>query len=311
MMVVILSILFLLVFLFISTFSGEVVQNDKIKIIPLKGIITSTGSDGGILSEKGASADSLIKEIKKADNDPSIKAIIFEINSPGGTVVGTKEIANSIEKSEKPTVAWIREIGTSGAYWVSSSCDYIVADSMSLTGSIGVSSSYIDFAGLMDGYGVNYNRLIAGEYKDIGSPYKNMSSGEREFLENQLDTVHKMFIAKIAENRGLEYTEVKKYANGAPILGINAYEYELVDEWQIIIQRGESMIDELIVNVSPRKFRKLNNQKFIEGLANYIKENLEISPNTINIMSSDEISRSLGMESQLKEKRILDIRPKY
>ncbi len=87
-------------------------------------------------------------------------------------------------------------------------------------------------------------------------------------------------------------------------------EYEGIDEWQLILRRGESLIDELIVNVSPKKAKKFNEAKFIESLANYIKEKMEISPNVIQVMTPDEISRSLGMETQLKEKRILDLRPK-
>jgi hypothetical protein len=87
-------------------------------------------------------------------------------------------------------------------------------------------------------------------------------------------------------------------------------EFEGVDEWQVILRQGESMMDELIINVSPVKSKKFSEQGFTTKLNQYIKEKMEISPNMINVMTPDAISRSLGMETQLKEKRILDLRPK-
>src|SRR3989344_1868620 len=79
--------------------------------------------------------------IKEADSDSVIKAIILEINSPGGTVVASQEIAQEVENIKKPTVAFIREVGASGAYWIASEADVIVASEAAITGSIGVTSS--------------------------------------------------------------------------------------------------------------------------------------------------------------------------
>ncbi len=118
-------------------------------------------------------------------------------------------------------------------------------------------------------------------------------------------------ISRVSEVKDVKFDKVK-----GTLIDLNQFytimpEYEAIDEWQIILQRGDSMLDKMIVNVSPKKSKKLKEKKFIENLMNYIKEKMEISPNIINLMSPDEISRSLGMETQLKEKRILDLRPKY
>jgi phenylacetate-CoA ligase len=117
-------------------------------------------------------------------------------------------------------------------------------------------------------------------------------------------------ISRVSEVKDVKFDKVK-----GTLIDLNQFytimpEYEGIDEWQLILQRGESLIDELIVNVSPKKAKKFNEAKFTESLANYIKEKMEISPNLIRVMTPDEISRSLGMETQLKEKRILDLRPK-
>jgi len=117
-------------------------------------------------------------------------------------------------------------------------------------------------------------------------------------------------ISRVSEVKDVQFDKVK-----GTLIDLNQFytimpDFDGIDEWQLILQRGASMIDELIINVSPKKSKKFNEAKFMETLNSYIKEKMEISPNAINIMTSDEIQRSLGMETQLKEKRILDLRPK-
>ena len=117
-------------------------------------------------------------------------------------------------------------------------------------------------------------------------------------------------ISRVSEIMDVKFDKVK-----GTLVDLNQFytimpEFEGVDEWQIILQQGSSYIDELILNVSPKKGKKFSESDFIATLNNYVKEKMEISPNAINVMTPDEIQRSLGMETQLKEKRIMDYRPK-
>ena len=91
------------------------------------------------------------------EENKDIKAIVLEINSPGGSAVASDEIASAVKKSNKPTVAVIREAGASGGYWIASSTDHIIANRMSITGSIGVISSYLEFSGLIEKYWVGWS----------------------------------------------------------------------------------------------------------------------------------------------------------
>jgi len=200
----------------------------NVAVIPLKGVILTQGQDT-IIGPTGLSSMDIVKNIEKADSNPKIKAILIEINSPGGTAVASDEIAQALENTEKLKVAWIREIGTSGAYWVASECDLIVANKMSITGSIGVISSYLDFSGMLHDYNVTYQRLVAGDHKDIGSPFKELNSEEREILQEQLDIIHDIFIDEIAANRGLSRNDVENLATGTFYLGIQAEQLGLVD----------------------------------------------------------------------------------
>jgi len=174
-------------------------------------------------------AAQVIKEIKDADEDITISAIILEINSPGGTVLASREIADAVKDTEKPVVAWIRETGASGAYWVASASDKIVADPASITGSIGVIGSYMQYSGLMQKYGVTYERLVSGKYKDTGSEYKELTPDERAYLQKKIDTIKEMFVIEVSQNRNLPKETVDKLATGEIFLGTEAQQSGLVD----------------------------------------------------------------------------------
>lgn len=186
--------------------------------------------DGDFLFEDFTSSDDITKLIRKADKNDRIKAIVFEINSPGGSAVASDEIAAEIKKVNKTTVAWVREIGTSGAYWIASSTDHVVANRMSITGSIGVIASYLGFEGFIEEHNITYNRLISGKYKDLGSPFKELTREEKALFEKSLDAINDYFIDEVAKNRDLSRKEVEKLATGQFYLGVDALNLGLVDE---------------------------------------------------------------------------------
>ena len=215
----------------ISLFAGVDVESlsGNVALIPIKGVIVGS-DDSDFLFETVTSSTDAVELIEKAGNNPNIKAIILEINSPGGSAVASEEIANAVSKINKTTVAWIREAGASGAYWIASAADHIVANRVSITGSIGVIASYLEFPGLLEEYNVTYQRLVSGKYKDIGSPFREMTSEEKEIFQQNLDSIRDYFVSEVAKNRNLNKKDVDKIANGLFYLGIQAKELGLVDE---------------------------------------------------------------------------------
>jgi protease-4 len=201
----------------------------NVAVIHVEGMIVSDGA-GSMFGQASTSSPNLIDLIKQADEDKNIKAIIFEINSPGGTPVATEEIATAIKKVKKPTVAVIRETGASGAYWVATATNHIFASRLSVTGSIGVLASYVDFSGFMKDHNITYNRIVGGEYKDVGSPLKPLTAEERKLFEHVIDITHEEFIGAVAANRKMPRAEVEKLANGFVYLGIEAQQLGLIDE---------------------------------------------------------------------------------
>ncbi|RME77789.1 signal peptide peptidase SppA [Candidatus Woesearchaeota archaeon] len=177
-----------------------------------------------------ASSNVLVKQIEKAKNDENIVAIIVEMNSPGGSAVASDEIAQALEKSNKTTVTVIREVGASGGYWIASSTDHIIAHPLSITGSIGVIGSYLDFSGFIQDHNVTYQRYIAGKFKDLGTPFREPTADEREFFQEKLNTMHKYFINHVAQGRNMSVDQVEPLAQGQIFLGAEAYDVGLVDE---------------------------------------------------------------------------------
>ncbi len=236
-----------------SLFVGIDVESlsGNVALIPIDGIILGS-EDSGYLFESVTSSLDTVELIEKADKNPNIKAIILEINSPGGSAVASEEIAKAVKKTNKTTVAWIREVGASGAYWVASSADYVIANRVSITGSIGVIASYLEFPGLLERYNVTYQRLVSGNYKDIGSPYKEMTDEERVIFQRNLDEIRDYFVGEVAKNRNLNKKDVDKIANGLFYLGTEAKELGLVDELGgkdeviIYIERKENIKAEVV-----------------------------------------------------------------
>ncbi len=183
----------------------------------------------GMFSVETVDPENFQRLVESAQNE-NVDAFLFDINSQGGSVVASKDVARTVESIEVPVACLMRDVAVSGAYWVSTECDYIVADSLTMTGSIGVMSSYLEFTGLMDEYGIEYVNLSSGEYKLAGSPFKELTDEERKIIEDQLETVHNEFKQQVAENRNLSMEDVEELATGETFLGIDAKEKGLVDE---------------------------------------------------------------------------------
>jgi len=118
-------------------------------------------------------------------------------------------------------------------------------------------------------------------------------------------------IGRVSEVKDVRFDKVK-----GTLVDLNQFytimpEYQDIDEWQVILQRNpDTRIDDMIINVSARKGKKVPEKNLVEDLSRYIQEKMEIAPSSIVVMTPDAITQSLGMEKELKEKRILDLRPK-
>ena len=223
--VIVLSIAFSL---FFSTSGIQSPTTGTVMKIPITGAISTTGSSS--LFESTLTSKTIADKIESANEDTAIDAILLVIDSPGGAPVASHEIARAVEEADKPVASQIREVGASGAYWVASSSDYIVSDPVSITGSVGVLSSYLDFSGLLSDYNVTYQRFVNGEYKDLGTPYKPLEDDERRKLQSKIDLLGEYFLDDVVEKRGLSERQKQQIQTAEFFIGVESIDVGLVDE---------------------------------------------------------------------------------
>lgn len=209
-----------------STDSPSMTLGDAIAVIHLDGVIAGTGSsvNGYVTPEE------FLAQLDRAAKDSNVKAVLLRVDSPGGTVAASEEIATELQRFEKPVVVSVGDVDASGAYMVSSQADLIVANRTSTVGSIGVITQIPNVSGLLEKVGVEFTVLTAGEYKDAGSPYRSLTPTETELIQHEIDVAYDEFIRIVAEGRDLEEAEVREMATGWAWSAVEAKEKGLVDE---------------------------------------------------------------------------------
>jgi protease-4 len=195
-------------------------SDDRIALIRVEGVILDS--------------QTTIGELKRFSENPSVKAIVIRIDSPGGGVVPSQEIYDAVKrirnKNNKAVIASMGSVAASGGYYIAAATDRIVANPGTLTGSIGVIMETANVEGLLQKIGVEGVIIKSGKYKDVGSPLRKMSADERGLLQAVMDDVHKQFIEAVAEGRSLELRAAQALADGRVFTGRQAKEAKLVDE---------------------------------------------------------------------------------
>lgn len=211
--------------------SGE--GNNKIAVLPVSGQI-SGASPGTPLSGQGTTPQALKSQLRQAEEDSSVEAVILEVNSPGGGVVASDimhdEVVEFKEETDKPVVVSMQSTAASGGYYISAPADSIVAHPSTTTGSIGVISFVPDVSEALDKLGVEPQVIKSGEFKGIGSPTEELSQQEREILEEQVEQGYDQFVQVIVDGRELSEERVRQIGDGRIYTGQQAEELNLVDE---------------------------------------------------------------------------------
>ena len=200
----------------------------NIAVVPVAGEIGFVGSE----TDEGtvvADADAIVSTIHRAESERGVLGILVRIDSPGGTPVASRVIADALRRSSRPVAAVIREQGTSGAYLAATGAKIVFADPMSDVGSIGVTESYVDNVERNRREGLNYISLASGKYKDSGDPNKPLTPEERALIERDLKIVHQELVKAVAENRRLSVEEVARLADGSSMPGALALQNKLID----------------------------------------------------------------------------------
>jgi protease-4 len=205
------------------------VTGPAVAIIDINGTIAS-GSAPLLSSAAIAASQDLITLIEAAALDADVRSIVLAINTPGGSTVASDEIYHALANVRIPIVVSMSEVAASGGYYISMASDYIYANPNTLTGSIGVITSFPDAHELLDKVGVEFNVITAGEVKDFGSPYRPMEPAEQEYWQELTNEVYQGFIEIVAQGREMDEAEVLRLADGRVYTGRRALALGLIDE---------------------------------------------------------------------------------
>ncbi len=203
-----------------------------IGIIEINGEISASDVPATLFSNEVLGSESIAQKILEINQRPDIGAVVLIVNSPGGSVVATREIYEAYDSLSVPKVAYFREIAASGGYYIATPSDYIISEPYAITGSIGVISQSIEYSGLMEKLGINATTITSGKNKDMGSSFKPMDDEQKEIMQEISDEVFQNFKEVIILNRKEKLNGVlfENALDARILLGTQAKKIGLVDD---------------------------------------------------------------------------------
>ena len=227
----------------ISPKQKRVQEKNKIAIIHVEGAIVT-----GDIGFNSAGSGGVVKKINKARDDENVKGIILRVNSPGGDVYASSMITNALEEFQstgRPVITSMGDIAASGGVWVTTTSEEIWAESTTLTGSIGVYGVYPDLSPLANWAGINYDGISMTKSGEVYDLRRGVSVELNRQFEEGVENFYRDFVAKVADNRGMDFSEVLKVAGGRIWRGDKALELGLVDRLGSLEDAINSMVTKL------------------------------------------------------------------
>ncbi|MCL5045437.1 MAG: signal peptide peptidase SppA [Actinobacteria bacterium] len=207
-------------------------KGGEVALVRVEGVIIGGRGEVGLLGSTSGS-EAVIARLREVEKDPSLKALVLRVNSPGGSAAASQEIGEAVKRVKatgKPVVVSMGDAAASGGYWISAAADKIVANPATMTGSIGVIMETTNLVGLYGKVGVKREAIKSGPFKDIGSPSREMTPEEKAILQGMIDDIYEQFVRVVADGRKLDPGVVRQFADGRVFTGSQAVKIGLVDE---------------------------------------------------------------------------------
>ncbi len=206
-------------------------KRGAVAVVPIRGVIASRMS-GMDESSGGASAESLGVTLDQIAADPGIGTILYDIDSPGGTVPGIQELAAQMFalRGVKTQIAQVNSLAASAAYWLAAQCDEIISIPSGTAGSIGVLTAHQDLSKALEQEGIDVTVISAGKYKLEGSPFGPLGDEAKAVLQDRVDTAYGQFVKDVARGRGVSQASVRDgYGQGRALGAKDALKAGLID----------------------------------------------------------------------------------
>lgn len=255
---------------------------DRLQVIRLSGLIADRQETSIFGGADGASA--CLKALRKAVNDKHVKGVLLRINSPGGTVPTSQEIADEVlalRGRNKPVVVSMVDVAASGGYYIACAADKIVAEPGTITGSIGVIFNTMNLKGLADKIGLQPEVIKSGQFKDIGSPFRPMSLDDKAILEGLIADAYDQFVAAVAKGRSMPTEVVKTIADGRIYSGRQAQKLKLVDQLGGY-DTAINLLQDLSQNRSHIKHKLPVEHVSADGFFSELRKGLRIGADSLN-----------------------------
>jgi protease-4 len=204
----------------------------KVLLIPVKGRITDD-VESGLIRKKPSMVQEIVAQLKKAEKDKDVGAVLLVIDSPGGSVTASDvlyhEIVQFKEKTGRKVVASMMDVAASGGYYIALPADAILAHPTTITGSVGVLFLQPKVVGLMDKIGVDVQVSKSGANKDIGSPFRTATAQEKKILQEMTDKLARRFLDLVSQHRRIDAKGMAEIASANVYLADEAQRLGLVD----------------------------------------------------------------------------------
>jgi len=210
-----------------KNYEGKGLAKDKIALVFAEGDIMPGEGD-----ENTIGADKLSRALRKARTDSTIKAIVLRVNSPGGSALASEIILREVKlaKQVKPVIVSMGSMAASGGYYIACMADTIIANTTTLTGSIGVFGALINIQEFMnDKAGINIEVVNTNDHADLFSPFRKMDETERMVISNTIDTIYHQFLTHVSNGRNMTIEQVDDIAQGRIWSGKDAFDVQLTD----------------------------------------------------------------------------------
>ena len=200
-------------------------QGANIAVLPFYGVVTQRGNMADDISGPGAaSTQKFTSALRAALQDPSVGAILIDIDSPGGSVYGVDELANEImgARAQKPIIGLANSLAASAAYWVGAACSELYVTPGGEVGSIGVWQAHEDWSKAMEDAGVKTTLISAGKFKTEGNPYEPLGQDAQAFMQSRVDDYYSAFTKSVAKGRGISVANVRSDFGQGRVFGAQA-----------------------------------------------------------------------------------------
>lgn len=213
------------------TGSGKTAVGPRVALIEVSGAITDEGASGALGGSTQGARD-VIESLDAARLDPTVKAVVIRVNSPGGSASASQEMYQAVRRVGKPVVCSMGDLAASGGYYVAAACDTIYANGSTLTGSIGVISQFLNYQNLFKKLGLDQATIKSGRFKDAGNPARPLTPAERQLFQAMIMNVYEQFVSDVAQGRKGKLTraQILKLADGRVYTGKQAVENKLIDK---------------------------------------------------------------------------------